>query len=118
MVPRCPTDFAENLLKRRDDGEAMVFNGENKIIRRLTFKEVFEQVSVTTQILANLGVAEGDRVAGYLPNMPETIIAMMATNALGAVWSSCSPDFGEQGVLDRFRQITPKVLFCTGWVLV
>jgi acetoacetyl-CoA synthetase len=111
--PDARLNFAENLLKRRDDGEAMVFNGENKIIRRLTFKEVFEQVSVTTQILANLGVAEGDRVAGYLPNMPETIIAMMATNALGAVWSSCSPDFGEQGVLDRFKQITPKVLFCT-----
>ncbi len=111
--PDARLNFAENLLRRRDDGEAMVFNGENKVTRRLTFKEVFEQVSVTTQILANLGVGEGDRVAGYLPNMPETIIAMMATNALGAVWSSCSPDFGEQGVLDRFGQIAPKVLFCT-----
>lgn len=111
--PDARLSFAENCLRRRDDGEAMVFIGEQEVIRRLSFKQVYEQVSVTQQLLKELGVGEGDRVAGYLPNMPETIICMLAANSLGAVWSSCSPDFGQQGVLDRFGQIEPKVLFCT-----
>ena len=111
--PDARLSFAENCLRRRDDGEAMVFIGEQQVIRRLSFKDVYEQVSVTQQLLRDLGVGKGDRVAGYLPNMPETIICMLAVNSLGAVWSSCSPDFGQQGVLDRFGQIEPKVLFCT-----
>lgn len=111
--PDARLNFAENLLRRRDDGEAMVFQGEQQVTRRLSFADVHAQVSLTVQMLQGLGVGEGDRVAGYLPNMPETVIAMLATSALGAVWSSCSPDFGEQGVLDRFGQIEPKVLFCT-----
>lgn len=111
--PDARLNFAENLLRNRGDGEAMVFNGEGKVSRRLSFDEVSNQVSILVQILEKLGVGEGDRVCGYLPNMPETVIAMAATNALGAVWSSCSPDFGEQGVLDRFGQIEPKVMFCT-----
>lgn len=111
--PDARLNFAENLLRNRGDGEAMVFNGEGKVSRRLSFDEVYDQVSLLVQILEKLGVSEGDRVCGYLPNMPETVIAMAAANALGAVWSSCSPDFGEQGVLDRFGQIEPKVMFCT-----
>ena len=111
--PDARLSFAENLLRNRGDGEAMVFNGENKVFRRLSFDQVYDQVSLMVQMLDGLGVGVGDRVCGYLPNMPETIIAMLAANALGAVWSSTSPDFGEQGVLDRFGQIEPKVLFCT-----
>ncbi len=111
--PDARLSFAENCLRRRDDGEAMVFIGEQQVVRRLSFKDVYDQVSVTQQLLRDLGVGKGDRVAGYLPNMPETIICMLAVNSLGAVWSSCSPDFGQQGVLDRFGQIEPKVLFCT-----
>ncbi len=111
--PDARLNFAENLLRRRDDAEALVFRGEDKVVRRYSFAEVFDRVSVTVQMLQGLGVGEGDRVAGYLPNMPETVICMLATSAIGAVWSSCSPDFGEQGVLDRFGQVEPKVLFCT-----
>jgi acetoacetyl-CoA synthetase len=111
--PDARLSFAENCLRRRDDGEAMVFIGEQQVVRRLSFKDVYDQVSVSQQLLRGLGVGKGDRVAGYLPNMPETIICMLAANSLGAVWSSCSPDFGQQGVLDRFGQIEPKVLFCT-----
>lgn len=111
--PDARLSFAENCLRRRDDGEAIVFIGEQQVSRRLSFENVYEQVSITQQLLRSLGVNKGDRVAGYLPNMPETIICMLAANSLGAVWSSCSPDFGQQGVLDRFGQIEPKVLFCT-----
>lgn len=111
--PDARLNFAENLLRRRDDGEAFVFRGEDQIVRRYTFAETYDCVSRLAQYLRSLGVGIGDRVAGYLPNMPETVICMMAANAIGAVWSSCSPDFGEQGVLDRFGQVEPKVLFST-----
>ena len=104
--------FAENLLRRRDDGEAIVFRGEDKVKRRLSYGQLYDQVSLTAQALKDLGVGKGDRVGGYLPNMPEAVIAMLATTSLGAIWSSCSPDFGVQGVLDRFGQIKPKVVFC------
>jgi len=110
--PGARLNFAENLLRRQDDHAAMVFWGEDKVKRTLSFRELHEQVSRLAQALRQLGVAPGDRVAGFMPNMPETIAAMLATSSLGAVWSSCSPDFGVQGVLDRFGQIEPKVLFC------
>ena len=103
-------NYAENLLRRRDDGDAMVFWGEEKVRRRLSFAELHDRVSRLAQALKARGICQGDRVAGYLPNMPETIIAMLATASLGAVWSSCSPDFGAQGMLDRFGQIEPKAL--------
>ncbi|MBT3306695.1 MAG: acetoacetate--CoA ligase, partial [Alphaproteobacteria bacterium] len=113
--PDARLNFAHNMLRRPDgvdaDAEAMVFRGEDVVQRRLTFSDVQARVSVLAQALADAEVGVGDRVAGYLPNMPETIIAMLATNALGAVWSSCSPDFGARGVLDRLGQIEPKVLF-------
>jgi acetoacetyl-CoA synthetase len=110
--PQAKLNYAENLLKLRDDGDALVFWGEGKVKRRLTRGQLYAEVSRFQQALKAAGVTEGDRVAGYLPNMPETIVAMLATTALGAVWSSASPDFGVQGVVDRFGQIAPKVLVC------
>jgi len=88
-----------------------VFWGEDQVKRRLSRQELYNQVSLLAQALAAMGVEKGDRVAGFLPNIPEAVIAMLATNSLGAIWSSCSPDFGENGVVDRFGQIEPKVLF-------
>jgi acetoacetyl-CoA synthetase len=104
-------NFAENLLRRRDAADALVFWGEDKVKRRMSHATLYEQVSLLAQALRAAGVAPGDRVAGYFPNMPEAIAAMLATAAIGGIWSSCSPDFGVQGVLDRFGQIEPKVLF-------
>ena len=110
--PEARLNYAENLLKRRDDGEALVFWGEDKVKRRLSHAELYDAVARFIGVLQEAGVGEGDRVAGYLPNLPETLVAMLATAALGAIWSSASPDFGVQGVLDRFGQIEPKVLVC------
>jgi acetoacetyl-CoA synthetase len=112
FFPGARLNFAENLLRRRDSGDAMVFWGEDRVTYRVSHQGLYDGVSRLAQALAALGVGEGDRVAGYMPNMPETVMAMLATATLGAVWSSCSPDFGEQGVIDRFGQIEPKVLFC------
>jgi acetoacetyl-CoA synthetase len=112
--PDARLNYAENLLSRRSEraGEdALVFWGEGKVKRRLSNAELLAAVSRVAQGLRHAGVIPGDRVAGYLPNMPEAIIAMLATASLGAVWSSASPDFGVQGVVDRFGQIEPKVLF-------
>jgi len=105
-------NFAENLLRRRDHDTALVFWGESQVRRKLTFAELYDLVCVTAQALRAMGVKAGDRVAGVMPNMPEAIVAMLASTSIGAIWSSCSPDFGVQGVLDRFGQIRPKVLFC------
>lgn len=110
--PEARLNFAENLLRRRDHETALVFWGENQVRRKLTFAELYDLVSVTAHALRRLGVNPGDRVAAFMPNMPETIAAMLAATSIGAIWSSCSPDFGAQGVLDRFGQIRPKVLFC------
>jgi acetoacetyl-CoA synthetase len=109
--PDAKLNYAQNLLRRRDDETAMVFWGEDKVRRRMTFAEVYGAVSRTAQALSAAGVKEGDRVAAFMPNMPETIIFMLAAASMGAIWSSCSPDFGVQGVLDRFGQIEPKILF-------
>jgi len=111
FFPDARLNFAENLLRRRDSGQAMVFWGEDKVRRSLSWGEVYDTVSCLAQALKAEGVKAGDRVAGYLPNLPETAMAMMAASAIGAIWSSCSPDFGVQGVLDRFGQIEPVVLF-------
>jgi acetoacetyl-CoA synthetase len=105
-------NFAENLLRARDNGDALVFWGEDKVKRRMSRRELYDLVSRLAQGLRAAGVAKGDRVAGYLPNLPESVAAMLAATSIGAIWSSCSPDFGVQGVLDRFGQIEPKVLFC------
>jgi acetoacetyl-CoA synthetase len=110
--PEAKLNFAENLLRKRDDSDAIVFWGEDKIRKRFSSKDLYDLVSRLSQALAAAGVKKGDRVAGYLPNLPESIAAVLATASLGATWSSCSPDFGVQGVLDRFGQIEPKVFFC------
>ena len=112
--PDAQLNFAENLLCRRapnDAGDAVVFWGEDKVKRRISHAELYAAVSRVAQALRAEGVKSGDRIAGYMPNMPEAIIAMLAVASLGAIWSSASPDFGVQGVLDRFGQIEPKVLF-------
>ncbi len=105
-------NFAENLLRDRDDSDAIAFWGEERIRRRLSRSDLHDLVSRLAQALRAAGVGKGDPVAGYLPNLPEGVAAMLATASIGAVWSSCSPDFGVQGVLDRFGQIAPKVFFC------
>jgi acetoacetyl-CoA synthetase len=105
-------NFAENLLRRREGADAIVFWGEDRVRRKLSHRNLYDLVSRMAQALADAGVKKGDRVAGYLPNLPEATAALLATASLGAIWSSCSPDFGVQGVLDRFGQIEPKVLFC------
>jgi acetoacetyl-CoA synthetase len=108
--PGVRLNFAENLLRRRDETPAIVFRGENGVRRELSWAALVEQVAGLAASLREDGVGPGDRVAGYLPNAPEAVVAMLATASLGAVWSSCSPDFGSAGVLDRFGQIEPKVL--------
>ena len=110
FFPDAKVNFAENLLRRRDDADAMVFWGEDKVRRRMSFAALHAEVSRLQQALKASGVGPGDRVAAYMPNMPETVVAMLATTSLGAIFSSCSPDFGVRGVLDRFGQIEPKVL--------
>ena len=112
FFPEARLNFARNLLKRRGSGAAIVFHAENGERRELSWDALHDNVSRTSRALKQMGVGRGDRVAGFMPNMPEAVVAMLATTALGAVWSSCSPDFGVQGVLDRFGQIEPKVLFC------
>ncbi|MHB8666147.1 MAG: acetoacetate--CoA ligase [Burkholderiales bacterium] len=109
--PDARLNFAENLLRRRDRADAMVLWGEDKVQQRLSHAQLYDAVSRLAQALRAAGVRAGDRVAGYLPNLPETMMAMLASASIGAIWSSCSPDFGVQGVLDRFGQIEPKVLF-------
>ncbi len=106
-------NFAENLLKYRNDSTALIFRGEDKVRRTLTYNELYKETASVAASLKELGIKPGDRVVGYIPNMPETIIAMLAATSLGATWSSCSPDFGIKGVLDRFGQTKPRVLFTT-----
>jgi acetoacetyl-CoA synthetase len=107
--PDARLNFAENLLRRSDTDVAIVFRGEARAHSTLSYSDLYDQVSRLAQALRAEGLAAGDRVAGYLPNIPETIVAMLATTSIGAIWSSCSPDFGVQGVLDRFGQIQPKI---------
>jgi len=111
FFPQARLNYAENLLRRRDETEALVFWGEDKVKRRLTYDQLYDRVSQLAQALTIMGIQPGDRVAGYVPNMPETVIAMLAAASIGAIWSSCSPDFGARGVIDRFGQIGPRVLF-------
>jgi len=104
-------NFAENLLSRRDNKTALIFWGEDQAKRRLSYNELYLQVAQLAAAMRAQGVTVGDRVAGFMPNMPETIIAMLATTSIGAIWSSCSPDFGVSGAVERFGQIEPKLLF-------
>jgi len=104
-------NFAENLLRYRDDRRAIIHWREDAEPEYVTYRELYCRVAACAQSLKDMGVQKGDRVAGLMPNIPETVVAMLATTSLGAIWSSCSPDFGVKGVLDRFGQISPKVLF-------
>ena len=105
-------NFAENLLRFCDSRPAIIFKGEAMAEPvKLTYGDLYDRVARLAQSLRGMGVSVGDRVAGYMPNMAETVIAALAATSIGAVWSSCSPDFGVRGVLDRFGQIEPKVLF-------
>ncbi len=104
-------NFAENLLRYRDDRIAIIFKGETQPTVRISYAKLYDEVARVAASLKDLGVQPGDRVVGFMPNMPQTIIAMLAATSLGATWSSCSPDFGIKGVMDRFGQIAPKVLF-------
>ncbi len=111
--PDSKLNFAENLMKYRDDRTALVFRGEKGQRTTITYAELYTKVAQLAAGLKKAGIGKGDRVAGFVPNCAETVISMLATTSLGAVWSSCSPDFGINGVLDRFGQIKPKVLFTT-----
>jgi acetoacetyl-CoA synthetase len=104
-------NFAQNLLRYRDDRIALILRNEDRVRRTVTYAELYGQVARLARSLRRAGVGPGDRVVGFVPNMPESIMAMLAATSLGAVWSSCSPDFGIKGVLDRFGQIKPKALF-------
>jgi acetoacetyl-CoA synthetase len=108
--PDARLNFTENLLRGDDSQPAVVFNGENRVRRSMTMGELRTEVSAFAHALIRMGVRRGDRVGAYLPNMPEAIIGVLGAAAIGAIWSSCSPDFGVQGVLDRFGQIEPVVL--------
>ncbi|MEK9927531.1 MAG: acetoacetate--CoA ligase [Halieaceae bacterium] len=111
--PDARLNFAENLLQRRDQGVALIGLLEDGSRREISFADLHLQVAKLAAALRQQGVGVGDRVAGLMPNIPETVIAMLATASLGAIWTSCSPDFGFQGVMDRFGQAAPKVLFVT-----
>jgi len=110
FFPAARLNFAENLLRRRDESEAIVFWGEDKVKRRLSADQLYDQVSRLVQALKAMAIQPGDRIAGFVPNMPETVIATLAAASIGAIWSSCSPDFGARAVHDRFAQIEPAVL--------
>ena len=114
--PDARLNFAENLLRESSNPQALVFRGEDKVERRMTRAELRIEVARFSAALRALGVNEGDRVAAYMPNLPETLVAMLAAASLGAVFTSASPDFGVQGVLDRFGQTEPKLLLaCDGY---
>ncbi len=110
--PDSQLNFAENLLRYRDDRLALIFRGEDGSRQQLSYAELYSEVAACAKAMRNHGIVAGDRVAALMPNCIETVIAMLAASSIGAIWSSCSPDFGVQGVLDRFGQITPK-LFIT-----
>ena len=109
--PGAKLNFAENLLRHRDDRVALIFKGEDRPSVRMTYAQLYDEVARLAKSLKELKIQPGDRVVGFMPNMPESIIAMLAATSMGATWSSCSPDFGIKGVLDRFGQIKPRVLF-------
>ncbi|MFO7877010.1 MAG: AMP-binding protein, partial [Desulfovermiculus sp.] len=104
-------NFAQNLLRYRDAQTAIIFQSEGSEPVYMSYAQLYTRVAQLAKALKDLGVQPEDRVVGFMPNMPETVIAMLAATSLGAIWSSCSPDFGIKGVLDRFGQIQPKILF-------
>ncbi|GGY06111.1 acetoacetate--CoA ligase [Paludibacterium paludis] len=112
FFPEARLSYAENLLRRTGDGTALTFLGEDQLEESLTHDQLRAEVSRLQQAMRAHGIAKGDRVAGFMPNMPATLAAMLAASSLGAIWTSCSPDFGLEGALDRFGQTAPRLLFC------
>ena len=110
FYPNGTLNYAQNILRRKDDAPAIIFRDETGAERSLSFAQLNEQASLWAQAFIDSGIEKGDRIAACMPNMPETIIACLAAASIGAIWSSASPDFGEQGLLDRFGQIEPKIL--------
>jgi acetoacetyl-CoA synthase len=109
FFPDARLNFAENLLRRSGSEDALIFRGEDRAAARWSWDRLREEVSKLQQAFRSMGIGEGDRVAAMMPNMPETVACMLAAASIGAIWSSCSPDFGVQGVMDRFGQIAPKL---------
>ena len=109
--PGARLNFAENLLGFKDDRTAIIACSEDRPEQRLTYAELNREVAGCAEFLKSSGIEAGDRVVGYITNGAEAIIAMLAATSLGAVWSSCSPEFGAKGVLERFMQIEPKIMF-------
>src|SRR5512146_1620419 len=111
--PGARLNYAQNVLRReRDGGIALLHAGESRPLEALAWPELGRQVRILATRLRALGVQPGDRVAAWMPNIPQTVVAMLAATAIGAIWACCSPDFGERGVLDRLAQLSPKILFC------
>ncbi|MDG2367065.1 MAG: acetoacetate--CoA ligase [Candidatus Marinimicrobia bacterium] len=106
-------NFAENLLRIKSDKAAIIFQSENADSKIISYNELYDEVEKVASTLRKMGIKNGDRIVGIMPNLPETIIAMLAATSIGAIWSSCSPDFGTQGILDRFTQINPKIIFAS-----
>ncbi len=116
FFPDARINFAENLLQKTGATPALIFHGEDKVKRTVSWDELRDLVSRLQQYFLREGVKAGDRIAAMMPNMPETIACMLAAASIGAIWSSCSPDFGKQGILDRFRQIEPVIFIgCDGY---
>ena len=103
-------NYAENLLKFRNDDNAIEYYCEDQLPRSITYNQLYKFVAQVSHAFKNLGLKKGDRVCAVMPNMPETVICMLAASSLGMIWSSCSPDFGAKGILDRFKQINPSIL--------
>ncbi|WP_119392157.1 acetoacetate--CoA ligase [Taklimakanibacter lacteus] len=116
FFPEARLNYAENLLRKSDDTPALIFRGEDKVRKSMSWRELNHAVARLHHAFAKAGLKPGDRVAAIVPNMPETIVAFLAVTSLGGIWSSCSPDFGERGILDRFGQIKPRFLVaCDGY---
>ena len=111
FFPNSKLNYAQNLLKKNNNDPAIIFKSENNYKKILNWKDLNLNVSKVSHWMKSNGLKKGDRVAAYMPNIPETVIAYISTAALGGIWSSCSPDFGTDGVIDRFSQISPKILF-------
>ena len=111
FFPYAQLNYAENLLVKNNNKLSIIFKSENGYKNNLSWKNLNLNITQISSWMKENGIKKGDRVAAYLPNIPETVIAYISTAVLGAVWSSCSPDFGTAGVIERFSQISPKILF-------
>ena len=111
FFPDAKLNYAENILKKNNSDPAIIFKSENGYKTTLSWQNLNINVSKISNWMKSTGIKKGDRIAAYMPNIPETVTAYLSTSALGAIWSSCSPDFGNEGVIDRFSQISPKILF-------